>query len=94
MKCKSDFSVFISVMSALGAVCFSTAADYYVDADAGDDSNDGSEGSPWRTITHALDRRVSQNGGGSSAISGNGDDPCVPRLSFEAGLQHSRGNWM
>ena len=27
---------------------------YYVDAEEGDDTNDGSQGSPWRTITHAL----------------------------------------
>ncbi|HUT03910.1 MAG TPA: right-handed parallel beta-helix repeat-containing protein [bacterium] len=26
----------------------------YVDCEIGDDSNDGSEGSPWKTITHAL----------------------------------------
>ncbi|MBN1592797.1 MAG: DUF1565 domain-containing protein [Candidatus Coatesbacteria bacterium] len=31
-----------------------SATDYYVDAVAGDDANDGSENSPWRTITHAL----------------------------------------
>ncbi len=29
--------------------------DYYVNAELGDDSNDGSEDSPWKTITHALD---------------------------------------
>ena len=32
----------------------SAGSHYYVDAEAGDDSNDGSEGSPWKTITHAL----------------------------------------
>lgn len=33
----------------------STESDYYVDGEAGDDANDGSIDSPWRTITHALD---------------------------------------
>ncbi|MBN2208041.1 MAG: DUF1565 domain-containing protein [Candidatus Coatesbacteria bacterium] len=28
--------------------------DYYVSVGEGDDRNDGSEGSPWRTVTHAL----------------------------------------
>ncbi|HUT04613.1 MAG TPA: right-handed parallel beta-helix repeat-containing protein [bacterium] len=32
----------------------SAASHYYVDGEAGNDSNDGSEGSPWKTITHAL----------------------------------------
>ena len=30
-------------------------SDYYVDAEYGDDSDDGSEGAPWETISHALD---------------------------------------
>jgi len=29
-------------------------SNYYVDADLGDDGNDGSEDAPWKTITHAL----------------------------------------
>jgi len=31
-----------------------SGSDYYVNGETGDDSNDGSEGCPWRTITHAL----------------------------------------
>jgi len=32
-----------------------SSTDRYVDAELGDDSNDGSEHAPWKTITHALD---------------------------------------
>ncbi|PIS29774.1 hypothetical protein COT42_04395 [Candidatus Saganbacteria bacterium CG08_land_8_20_14_0_20_45_16] len=32
---------------------FAAASVYYVDAGSGSDSNDGSSGSPWKTITHA-----------------------------------------
>ncbi len=40
--------------SAPFTVGASPASHYYVDAQAGDDDNDGSEGFPWKTITHAL----------------------------------------
>ena len=63
MKVKFAFVLFISVLLSLGAVCFSTAADYYVDADTGHDNNYGTEESPWRTITHALDWIASNNPG-------------------------------
>ena len=36
------------------ATMFARADDWYVDVVAGNDSNDGSEGSPWKTITHAF----------------------------------------
>ncbi|HUT04592.1 MAG TPA: right-handed parallel beta-helix repeat-containing protein [bacterium] len=36
-------------------VRYGPPTDCYVDAEDGDDSNDGSEGAPWQTITHGLD---------------------------------------
>ena len=63
MTCKLVFALFMSVFMAQGAVCFSTAADYYVDANSGDDGNDGTQGTPWRTITRALDWIASNNPG-------------------------------
>ncbi|MBN1593197.1 MAG: right-handed parallel beta-helix repeat-containing protein [Candidatus Coatesbacteria bacterium] len=33
----------------------SAKAEYYISAEDGDDNNDGFEGTPWKTITHALD---------------------------------------
>ncbi len=45
----------ISILLTFGLIASATASDYYVDAESGDDGNDGSQGSPWKTITHALD---------------------------------------
>ncbi len=39
---------------ALFTVGASAVPNYYVNGETGDDSNDGSESYPWRTITHAL----------------------------------------
>ncbi|HUT03328.1 MAG TPA: right-handed parallel beta-helix repeat-containing protein [bacterium] len=44
--CNASFAPF--------AVRLWPASHYYVDGETGDDSNDGSESSPWKTITHAL----------------------------------------
>ena len=63
MKRDFAFTLLIVVLLAVGPVCFSVAADYYVNANSGDDGNNGSEGSPWRTITHALDWIASNNPG-------------------------------
>jgi parallel beta-helix repeat protein len=39
----------------------SEACTYYVDATCGNDTNEGSEAGPWRTIQHAVDTAVSQD---------------------------------
>ncbi len=55
MVSKPVFALMISVL-LVGALAYaSIAADYYVDANVGSDSNTGSQGSPWLTLTHALD---------------------------------------
>jgi hypothetical protein len=46
-------TLLIAVLLAVGLVSFGVAADRYVDAASGDNDNDGSEGSPWKTITFA-----------------------------------------
>jgi len=68
ITCKFPFAVLVSVFLVVGAVGFSAASNYYVDADAGDDSNDGSQGQPWLTITHALDRIASNNPGSKENV--------------------------
>ena len=56
----------------------SAVSHYYVDGETGDDSNDGSEGAPWKTITHALASALSTPAtiyiaAGTYAVSTNGE---------------------
>ncbi|MBN1592748.1 MAG: right-handed parallel beta-helix repeat-containing protein [Candidatus Coatesbacteria bacterium] len=63
MRYRSQFAIIFSLLLTIGASGLALGADYYVDADAGDDGNDGSEGSPWLTITYALDWIASNDPG-------------------------------
>ena len=56
-------------------------SEYYVDPAAGDDTNDGSIGTPWATLQHALDNitasshgdRINLKAGSSDVLAGNLD---------------------
>jgi len=73
-------SEFISdISSALFAIQRASGVDLYVDSVAGDDSNDGSLGSPFRTITKAL-------------ASANGSLVCPVMLHVAAGVYASSVN--
>ncbi|MCD6328526.1 DUF1565 domain-containing protein, partial [bacterium] len=54
MRKSQLLTVFVALFLTLGLVSLGGAADYYVNGASGDDASDGSEGSPWQTITHAL----------------------------------------
>ncbi len=56
----------ISILLTFCLIAFAAASDYYVDANSGDDGNDGSQGSPWKTIFHALD-----------SVTGSAGDPAT-----------------
>ncbi|MBN1593736.1 MAG: right-handed parallel beta-helix repeat-containing protein [Candidatus Coatesbacteria bacterium] len=58
------------LLVALFAICivgFGVCEDRYVDGISGDNNDDGSEGSPWRTITYALNS-VSAYAGSSNSV--------------------------
>ncbi|MBN1593245.1 MAG: DUF1565 domain-containing protein, partial [Candidatus Coatesbacteria bacterium] len=48
-------TIFALSIALIASCCMAAPVDYYVDAEIGLDANDGSESSPWQTITHALD---------------------------------------
>ncbi len=54
-------------------VRYGPPTDFYVDAQTGDDSNDGSERAPWGTITHAL-----------GAVAGTESDPVTIHVAASA----------
>lgn len=64
------FVVLFSVLLVFGLVGLSRPGDYFVDVNNGDDANDGSESSCWKTITHAL-----------ASVSGSAANPAVIRVA-------------
>ena len=62
MKRRAAIAVLLLGIIALWSAA--SATDIYVDAELGDDTNDGSEASPWQTITHAL-----------ASVEGSEEDP-------------------
>ncbi|MBN1592093.1 MAG: DUF1565 domain-containing protein [Candidatus Coatesbacteria bacterium] len=52
---RSQTADWLSISYAPFNVGSSAPSDFYVNAETGDNANDGSEAAPWRTITHALE---------------------------------------
>jgi hypothetical protein len=87
---KNKFSVFISIFIASFVFLFlpsnALAATYYVDATGGNNSNDGSSGSPWQTLQYA--ENTASNGDTVNVAAGTyiEDDPTNHAWTVSKGI--------